>query len=245
MTRESLLPPFLTTIQMIEVDRLLVAEYHIELIQMMEIAGRNLADLARTRFLEGDPRGKKVLVMAGTGGNGGGVLVCARYLQNWGANVYLALTAPTSTYRGVPAHQLEVLQWMGMPVIEFNCLDSTVPFGLILDGMIGYSLKGAPRGKAADMIRWANVHEAPILALDIPSGLDTSTGVAQPPTIQATATMTLALPKQGLLESGTAAYVGELYLADIGVPPELYASAFGIHVSNLFFESAVIRVQSA
>ncbi|HUM67274.1 MAG TPA: NAD(P)H-hydrate epimerase, partial [Chloroflexota bacterium] len=69
--------PALTTRQMAEVDRGMIEDYHIDLIQMMENAGRNLAHLARERFLNGDPRGQKVVVLAGTGGNGGGALVCA------------------------------------------------------------------------------------------------------------------------------------------------------------------------
>lgn len=70
-----------------EVDRAMIEEYHIELIQMMENAGRNLAHLARMPFLGGDPRGYHVVVLAGRGGNGGGGLVCPRRLYNWGANV--------------------------------------------------------------------------------------------------------------------------------------------------------------
>ena len=75
--------PYLTTKQIIEVDQLMVEKYHIDLIQMMENAGRNLAHLARTRFLTGDLEQKRVKVLAGTGRNGGGALVCARRLHNW------------------------------------------------------------------------------------------------------------------------------------------------------------------
>src|SRR5262249_59434332 len=77
--------PSLTTEQMVEVDRAMTEDFHIELIQMMENAGRNLAHLARTRFLDGDPSRKRVVVLAGTGGNGGGALGCARRLRPWGA----------------------------------------------------------------------------------------------------------------------------------------------------------------
>jgi YjeF-related protein N-terminus len=72
--------PSLTTEQMIEVDRAMMQDMRIELIHMMENAGRNLA---RVRFFDGSPRGKKVVVLAGTGGNGGGALVCARRLYGW------------------------------------------------------------------------------------------------------------------------------------------------------------------
>ena len=79
--------PRLTTAQMVEVDRLMTEEYHIELLQMMENAGRCLAILAVRRFLKKKLKKKRVVVLAGTGGNGGGALVCARRLHGWGANV--------------------------------------------------------------------------------------------------------------------------------------------------------------
>ena len=76
------------TPQMIEVDRLMIEEYHIELIQMMENAGRCLAIVARDVFLDNDPENKSICILAGTGGNGGGALVCARRLSNWGCLLY-------------------------------------------------------------------------------------------------------------------------------------------------------------
>jgi len=74
--------PFITTDQMREVDRAMIEDYGISLVQMMENAGRNLAQLARSRFLQGDPTGRRVLVLAGKGGNGGGGMVCARLHHN-------------------------------------------------------------------------------------------------------------------------------------------------------------------
>jgi NAD(P)H-hydrate epimerase len=232
--------PSLTTVQMIEVDRAMMEDYHIELLQMMENAGRNLAHLARQRFLSGNPRGKHVIVLAGTGGNGGGGLVAARRLHNWGAKVAVILSKPGETYRGVPAHQLDILQRMGISILEPGApLPPTCD--LILDTLIGYSLSGAPRGETATLIRWANAQAAPALSLDTPSGLDTASGQVYQPTIRADATLTLALPKTGLLAREAAPYVGELYLADISVPPELYA-AMGISVPPLFAETDIIRV---
>ena len=95
-----------------------------------------------------------------------------------------------------------------------------------------------PHGR--ELISWANAQATPILALDVPSGLDATTGVAGAHTIQATATMTLALPKAGLLDAPDA---GELYLADISVPPIVY-QRMGIVVPQLFGESALLRVGS-
>ena len=112
-----------------------------------------------------------------------------------------------------------------------------------MDGLIGYSLKGAPRAAAADLIRWANSQRAPILALDVPSGVDTTTGIAYDPAINATATMTLALPKEGLRAPDVEKHVGELYLADIGVPPSLYSEPrLALKVGHLYAKSDIIRL---
>jgi NAD(P)H-hydrate epimerase len=237
--------PWLTTEQMMEVDRAMIEDYKIELIQMMENAGRNLAHLARLRFLDGDPRGKDVTVLAGAGGNGGGALVAARRLHNYGAHVRIFVTRRDAEFTPIPAHQLGILRRMGIDIARANALPPALATELILDGVIGYSLRGAPRGAAATLIRWANDQRAPILALDAPSGVDATTGAIYDPAIKATATMTLALPKAGLAAPGVGHHVGELYLADISVPPALYAgSALGLHVGPVFAKSDIVRLQS-
>ena len=235
--------PWLTTEQMVEVDRAMIEDFHIELVQMMENAGRNLADLARDRFLGGDPRAKMVLVMAGTGGNGGGALVCARRLHAWGARVEVFVTRPEGDFAPIPAHQLDILHRMRVPIAPAEAIDLARAAALVVDGVIGYSLDGAPRGGACELIRWANAQNAPVLALDAPSGIDTSTGTIYDPAVRATATMTLALPKEGLRAADVADHVGELYLADIGVPPSLYAgSALGLEVGPVFATGEIIRL---
>lgn len=236
--------PAVTTAQMVEVDRAMIEDYRIELVQMMENAGRNLAHLARVRFLDGDPAGKEVVVLAGTGGNGGGALVCARRLANWGAHVQVVLARAAAGYGGVPGRQLDILQRMGVPLAGAGAVAGTGAPALIVDGLIGYSLAGAPRGAVAGLIRWANAQAAPILALDAPSGVDTTSGTVFEPAIRATATMTLALPKQGLYAPGVDDQVGELYLADISVPPALYAEpALGLEIGPLFARSDIVRLR--
>ena len=232
--------PTLTTTQMIEVDRAMIEDYHIKLIQMMENAGLAFAELAR-RQLRGAVKGHSIVVLCGSGNNGGGGMTAARRLHNWGADVLVALTKSADELRGVPAHQLDILQRIKIPILD-SAASLPTP-SLILDAIIGYSLSGPPRSAAADLIRWANGQTAPILALDTPSGLDVTSGTAHDPTIRATATLTLALPKQGLLTLEAKKYVGELYLADIGVPPDLYAR-MGITVPPLFAESDIIRVEA-
>jgi len=236
--------PALTTDQMVEVDRAMIEDYHIELIQMMENAGRNLAHLARVRFLDGNPVGKRVVILAGTGGNGGGALASARRLHNWGARVHVFLTKSADKFTPIPAHQLDILHRMEVPEVQADTIDQAGTPDLVIDGIIGFSLKGVPRHTAADLIRWANTQSAPILALDAPSGVETTTGTVFDPAIRATATLTLALPKEGLRAAGVEMHVGELYLVDISVPPQLFAKpALEIHVDHLFAESDIVRLK--
>ena len=213
--------------QMREVDRAMVEDMRIELMQMMENAGRSLAELALARFDAAD-----VLVLAGPGGNGGGGLVAARHLSNRGSLVTVVLS-DIDHMTPVAARQLDILRRMGVEVIS-------EPRGanLVIDALIGYSLRGHPTGRAAELITWTNEHSSAVLSLDVPSGLDVTTGLAGAPCVGATATMTLALPKLGLLE---AAQVGELYVADISVPALVY-QRMGIEIGTFFREATLVEL---
>ncbi len=235
--------PYVTADQMIEVDRLMIEDLHIDLIQMMENAGRGLAHLARQRFLGGNPNGRRVVALAGTGGNGGGVLVAARRLYTWGAEVGVVLTTSPDALKSVTAHQLDTLVRIGVPVMGAEMVAEAARADLVLDGILGYRLEGPPRGTAAALIEWANAQEAPTLALDVPSGLDATKGVVFAPVIVAAATLALALPKEGLRRPGAERYVGELYLADIGVPPALYQrTGLGLTVGPIFAPDEILRL---
>lgn len=235
--------PFVSADQMREVDRAMVEDYGIALVQMMENAGRELANLARRRFLAGAPMGRRVLVLCGPGGNGGGGLVCARRLHGWGADVLVWLSSPASRFQGVPRLQLDILENLEIPIIEADDAPELPDAHLIVDAIIGYSLSGAPRGTAVSLIRAANAHAALVLSLDVPSGVDTSSGMAYDPSIRAAATMTLALPKEGLRAVGARANVGELYLADIGVPPALYSRPpLELSVGPIFGHEEIVRI---
>ncbi len=234
--------PYLTTEQMVKVDKAMIEDCHIELVQMMENAGHNLAHLARTRFFDGNAAGKKVIVLVGTGCNGGGAMVSARRLHCWGASVQVLLTKSDEFYSGISLRQLDTLKHTGVNVSHSKDLENAKSVDLIIDGIIGYSLRGNPRGGAADVIHFANTMSAPVLALDTPSGVDTSSGIVFYPVISATATLALALPKEGLRNSKALKHVGELYLADIGVPPDLYSKILNIQVSNLFSKNDIIRL---
>jgi NAD(P)H-hydrate epimerase len=228
--------PALTTEQMAEVDRLMIEEYGITLIQMMENAGRNLAEQAR-RML-GELSGRRVVVLCGKGNNGGGGMVAARHLSNRGAKVSAKLIGDPAGLKEIPANQWDILQ-----VMALTQADDPDPSqaDLILDAMIGYGLTGDPRGLVAEWIRRANAAGAPILALDAPSGLDTTSGTAGNPCIRATATLTLALPKTGLLTPSARPLVGQLLLADIGVPPVLYCR-LGLEVGPIFAEDSIVAL---
>lgn len=237
--------PIVDTPQMVEVDRAMIEDYRIELIQMMENAGRNLAHLTRVRFLDGDPRAKTIVVLAGSGGNGGGALVAARRLACWGADVLVVLAQPASAMTPVPAHQLDILKRMDVKILDVSALsERDVRPAAVLDGLIGYSLSGDPTGDPACLITWANQQDGPIISLDVPSGYDAANGVVRDPAIRAAATLTLALPKPGLQSPDARKIVGELYLADISVPPGLYARPpLDLSVDPIFAQSDIVRIR--
>jgi len=235
----SSLVPTITRGQMIEVDRIMVDELGVDLVRMMENAGRGLARLVVGLARDTE---RRFVVLAGSGGNGGGALVAARRLSGWGFRLDVHSTRPIAGARGVPAQQLAILDRMGVAIHDaaMPTVDGVPP--VILDGLIGYSLAGPPRGRARELIEWANSTESFVVSLDVPSGLDVSTGEAPGTAISADATVTLALPKLGLMSLNAAQFVGDLYLADIGVPASVYRDAFGLDVSGLFDEGDVVRI---
>ncbi len=147
--------PSLTTKQMREVDRIMVEEYGIGFLQMMEEAGRNLTEVART-ILGRELSGKKIVVLVGPGNNGGGGMVAARHLANGGAAVMLILAQEPTRLREIPAHQYATLSRIGVRTVVFDsanaeelssCLGRS---DLVIDALLGYSLNGPPRGRIAD-----------------------------------------------------------------------------------------------
>lgn len=236
--------PAVTADQMREVDRLGVEVYGIQLIQMMEHAGRALATLART-MLGGDPRNRRVLVAAGRGNNGGGGITAARRLANWGAvaGVLLERSAEDGL-SDVSRQQLASARAAGVQIVAGPAALDAVHSGaadLVIDALIGYSLRGAPRGWTAEMIRRINGSGVHVLALDLPSGLDATTGEALDPSVRATATLTLALPKTGLLTLQGRALAGAIFLADIGLPPSLYRR-LGLDVGPIFARQEIVAL---
>lgn len=218
----------------------MVEDLGISLLQMMENAGRAFAELTRIHL--GGVRRRKVVVLAGRGGNGGGGMAAARRLADWGAEVRVVLAHSQRNLAVWPARQLASLRAIGVPVHRpAEAVSLVHEADVVLDALLGYSLVGPPREPEAEMIRFTNQHSTPILALDLPSGLDPDTGIPNDPTIRATRTLTLAMPKVGLLCAEAASWVGELWLADIGVPPMAYAH-LGIAPGPLFAESDLVCI---
>ena len=111
---------------------------------------------------------------------------------------------------------------------------------LLIDGLIGYGLEGHPRDRIATMIRDANNSGRPILAVDLPSGMNATTGERYDPCIKATSTVTLALPKTGFLAPGNSDYFGDLYIADISIPRNIYKQ-FGQR-TELFRKDTILKI---
>lgn len=164
-------------------------------------------------------------------------MVAARHLFNRGAKVHVIRLA--GELKEIPAKQWMILNNVGLqnePYFDLAEAD------IILDALIGYGLNGDPHPEVAVWIEKANAAGKPILALDAPSGLDTTSGTAGSPTVRADATMTLALPKVGLISEAARPYVGKLYLADISVPPVLYRQ-MGLNVQNVFEKETIIEIR--
>jgi NAD(P)H-hydrate epimerase len=229
--------PWLSVAQMREVDRLMVEEFAIALEQMMENAGRSLAVLAR-RLLGGDARGQRVLVIAGSGGNGGGGMTAARHLVVAGADVEVRLTGPVERLARVPKRQHASLAAIGVAV-DFRPHDRLPDASLVIDAALGYSQRGAPTGEAARLIRALAGRR--ILALDVPSGLELETGILHEPHVRAQTTLTLALPKQAVRTGEAKDVVGDLYLADISVPATVY-QRLGLAYESPFARSPIVRI---
>lgn len=214
-------PPAVTAAQMREIDRAMVEDLGVEILQMMESAGRTLAGLARRLAAPG----AQILVLAGTGNNGGGGLAAARHLHNWGVPVTCLLLGDEIRATAARKRQTRILRAMGAPVEPFRGLTGRP--GLIVEAISGYAGTGPLRGELAAAVELANGSGAPILALDVPTGLDPDTGLPGSPCIRAVGTLTLGLPKVGLLAPQAAPYVGKVYVADIGVPPALIEQVAG------------------
>lgn len=238
--------PTVSIDQMKEVDRMMVEEIGISILMMMENASRNIATVAR-KMLNGSVKDKKIIVLCGKGNNGGDGLGAARHLINFGANVTCFLTTEVSELRPDARKQYDILHSMEAQIEAyhgtrcFSLLEEFSVADLLIDALIGYDLKGDPKEPIATFIAKANESKKPILAVDIPSGLSGNNGVGANPIIKADATITLALPKVGLLTDKAKKYVRELYVADLSVPKIVYEK-IGIKAALIFGKKEIVKI---
>ena len=218
-----------------DVDRVAM-ELGLTLTRVMENAGANLAWLA-SAMLGGEVSGRRITVLAGPGGNGGGGLVAARRLIGWGADVVVRLASDPADLAPVPLEQLRPLEQM----------DASIAVGasglgvaeLFIDAILGYSQQGNPRGDAAALV--AATADSRVLSLDVPTGLDLERAIVVEPAVRATATLALALPKAALRAKAGRPLVGELYLADISIPATAY-DRVGIDYRSPFSGSPIVQL---
>jgi len=240
LTESGLSVPAVTADQMVEVDRIALEETGPTRFQMMENTGHHLAQqaldclrpLAPLRVASNTSefcgtvavaQPQRVVVLAGGGMNGGGGICAAKHLAKHGLEVYLCLS-DAAALTNISSWQYHLFQsGAGQEVTVAELTGDRGPLNLgqvdlVLDALMGCCVTEAPSGNDLALINWANGQQAPVLSLDIPSGMDATQGETPGAVMRARWTMTLALPKTGLRPDMT----GELILADIGIPAKTY-----------------------
>ena len=212
--------PSLTSGQVKEVDSLAQERYGVSVDWLMEAAGWQVA-----RFCRG-----RTAIVCGVGNNAGDGLAAARHLHRWG-RLSAVSCIDAGRLRGAAARELEALHKLRVPVSSELELDGAQ---IVVDALFGTGLSRPPDGTFAAWIDAINVSRLRVVAVDLPSGLDGDSGVAYAPTVSAHTTVTLGLPKPGLLKGDGPSLAGEVWVADIGVPFEAY-SDIGIKVPPHLF----------
>lgn len=209
----------LTRDQVRRVDRMAIEEYGISGLVLMENAGRGVADLLAQRRPDGP-----VVICCGTGNNAGDGFVIARHLEILGVACRVLTWANPSELRGDAAVNFRILQLTGVPVDIFQEHDASRLESLldgaawIVDALLGTGAKGDPRPPLDRVIDQLNATGLPILAVDLPSGLDCDTGMPGSPTIRAAETCTFVAMKAGFTAPSAQAYTGTVHVHNIGAP---------------------------
>jgi hydroxyethylthiazole kinase-like uncharacterized protein yjeF len=195
---------------------------------LMENAGRSCAQLIKDR-LKGATH-PRVCIFCGTGNNGGDGYVIARHLLNSGFGVVVVICGERDKIKGDGRTNLEILERMGQPIEQLDLDEADVPrrvaalargTDMLVDALFGTGLSGPLRGKYRELIDSINSVGCPILAVDIPSGLDCDTGESLGAAVKATYTVTFVAVKKGFTVTRSALdYTGEVFVASIGVEPE-------------------------
>ena len=212
-----------TSREMREIDHAAINEYGIPGVVLMENAGLQVVQMVQDKL--GDMGGKVITIFAGKGNNGGDGLVAARHLHNRGAEVKVMLLAKPEDITGDAAINLNI--WLKMeqnvyPVVCSDDLYALCPLlektDLIVDAIYGTGFKGTVREPAGSVMKAINGCGKPVIAVDIPSGVEADTGRVSSVCIKAISTVTFAHPKLGLLLYPGAEYAGRVRVADISIP---------------------------
>jgi len=218
--------PALTVAEIREADRRAIEEFGIPGVVLMENAGRGAAGVALEMLVEAGAQ--SALILAGRGNNGGDGYVIARHLANAGIDVRVRVLSPFDDIAGDARTHLDIIRKMGLDVREVKLPDTRHALaaelksaGLIVDAMLGTGTKGEIRDPFRTAIELVNHAGRPVLAVDIPSGVNGDTGASTGPCVIARRTATFAAPKLGLLQHSASPFVGDLTLIDIGIPRAL------------------------
>jgi hydroxyethylthiazole kinase-like uncharacterized protein yjeF len=218
----------LTSEQVAQLDAAAL-ECGVSTLQLMEIAGWQVA---RCVWQQLGNRPADIRVVAGYGNNGGDGLVAARHLATWGCDVRVVVVADDSRVRGVILDHVVAARASGIDVrIDADAAATAgvlAGAALVIDALLGTGLRSTPRDPQASAIRAMNKAGRPVLSVDVPSGLDATSGDAFDPCVHATLTCTLTAMKQGLRRGSASACAGEVWVADIGMPAAAWAKA-GLH----------------
>lgn len=215
--------PVLGPVEAREVDQLADEEFHLPYGLVLETAGRSVASLARK-----DAKPDRAVALVGKGGNGGIGLATARHLALAGWEVDVALAAPAETLLPASWLGLQILKAMGARVVEGREAKSAIrEAGLVLDGLLGFNARGAPRPPMDSLVTAANAAAARRVSVDMPTGVDPSGGLFSKEPVRAEATVMVGFPKKGAIAEEARDYTGRLLLADAGFPQGLYAKMGG------------------
>jgi NAD(P)H-hydrate epimerase len=209
-----------------QIDQYAVETLGISGLVLMENAGRGAAD-AIGNFLGGSVTTKSVAVVAGSGNNGGDGFVVARHLAMRGAKVVTFQVCPLDKLTADAAANLAILHKLGHDVRqvaaeELGGLAKPLRgFDAVVDAVGGTGVRGALRDEMAAAVEAINAAGRPVVAIDIPTGLDCDTGQAEGIAVRAALTVTFVARKKGFDVPGAEAYTGNVVVADIGIPAEV------------------------
>ncbi len=195
---------------------------------LMENAGRSCAELIKEK-LSGAAE-PKICIFCGTGNNGGDGYVIARHLLNSGFRVAVVICGEKSKIKGDARINLDILERLGQSIEQLDLNDAdiagrvkTLAAGadMLVDGIFGTGLSGQLSNEYKQLIEAINAQNRPILAVDIPSGLDCDTGRPLGAAIRAVYTVTFVAVKRGFTSADAAQYTGEIFVTSIGVEPKV------------------------